>query len=205
VQICILPGAARGTGQPVVLLLNFGRTGLAGKSNVQGEQVKKLDVIANEIFINSLQSSGKVNVMVSEENENEIIVEDKALRGKYSVVFDPLDGSSNIDSGVSIGTIFGIYHCEGDGNEKAVLKPGKEMVAAGYALYGSFTVLVLSTGNGVNGYTLDPNLGEFILTNPNVYLLTKSRFKRPKREKYIPSMRGIRSFGMPVPRPILTR
>ena len=152
----------------LIIQICFCRTGLAGKSNIQGEQVKKLDVIANEIFINSLTSSGKVKVMVSEENENIVIVQDKALQGKYGVVFDPLDGSSNIDTGISIGTIFGIYRCDGEAEEKALLKPGKEMVAAGYALYGSFTVLVLSTGNGVNGYTLDPNLGEFILTNPNV-------------------------------------
>lgn len=132
--------------------------------------MKKLDVLANDIFINSLTSSGKVSLMVSEENEDAIIVQDETLKGKYCVVFDPLDGSSNIDSGVSIGTIFGVYQIEDPNTELigSVLRPGREMVAAGYALYGSFTVLVLSTGNGVNGYTLDPNLGEFILTNPNV-------------------------------------
>lgn len=129
-----------------------------------------MDVLANDIFINSLTSSGKVSLMVSEENEDAIIVQDETLKGKYCVVFDPLDGSSNIDSGVSIGTIFGVYQIEDPNTELigSVLRPGREMVAAGYALYGSFTVLVLSTGNGVNGYTLDPNLGEFILTNPNV-------------------------------------
>lgn len=141
--------------------------------------MKKLDVLANDIFINSLTSSGKVSVMVSEENEAAILVQDEAMRGKYCVVFDPLDGSSNIDSGVSIGTIFGVYHIEDNAKQDEsslignVLRPGREMVAAGYALYGSFTVLVLSTGNGVNGYTLDPNLGEFILTNPNVKILPK--------------------------------
>jgi len=120
--------------------------------------VKKLDVVANEIFINSLKSCGKVAVMVSEENENAIFVDDAALRGKYCVVFDPLDGSSNIDAGVSIGTIFGIYHIPSDskGVLADVLRPGREMVAAGYAMYGSFTILVLSTSEGVNGYTLDP-------------------------------------------------
>lgn len=96
--------------------------------------------------------------MVSEENENAIFVEDPALKGRYCVVFDPLDGSSNIDSGVSIGTIFGIYHVsEGSSGALAdVLKPGKQMVAAGYAMYGSFTILVLATSQGVNGFTLDP-------------------------------------------------
>ena len=96
--------------------------------------------------------------MVSEENEHVIEIEDPRLRGKYVVVFDPLDGSSNIDAGVSIGTIFGIYHVrEGsEGTVDDVLRPGREMIAAGYAMYGSFTILVLATDDGVNGYTLDP-------------------------------------------------
>lgn len=96
--------------------------------------------------------------MVSEENENAIFVDDPVLKGRYCVVFDPLDGSSNIDSGVSIGTIFGIYHvAEGSsGVLSDVLRPGRQMVAAGYAMYGSFTILVLATSQGVNGFTLDP-------------------------------------------------
>lgn len=120
--------------------------------------MKKLDVVANEIFINCLRSCGKVSVMVSEENENAIFVDDPVLKGRYCVVFDPLDGSSNIDSGVSIGTIFGIYHvAEGSsGALSDVLRPGRQMVAAGYAMYGSFTILVLATSQGVNGFTLDP-------------------------------------------------
>lgn len=140
-------------------------TGLAGNVNVQGEQQKKLDVLANEIFINSLRSSGKVAVMVSEEDEEAIFVEE-GLRGKYIVVFDPLDGSSNIECGVSIGTIFGIYKVQhgSKGTISDVLRPGSEMVCAGYAVYGSSTTLVLSTGGEVNAYTLDPSLGEFILT-----------------------------------------
>jgi fructose-1,6-bisphosphatase I len=139
------------------------RTGLAGGNvNVQGEEVKKLDVLANEIFINSLRSSGKVCAMVSEENEDVILVEDPKLKGKYIVVFDPLDGSSNIDAGVAVGTIFGIYSLSNDelpltpGAKETMLRPGREMIAAGYAMYGSFTTLVLTTGHGVNGYTLDP-------------------------------------------------
>jgi fructose-1,6-bisphosphatase len=144
-------------------------TGLAGATNVQGEDVKKLDELSNNIFINALRSSGKVSVMVSEENEKEILVEGP-LKGKYAVVFDPLDGSSNIDCGVSIGTIFGIYRSK-EADVANVLKPGREMVAAGYCMYGSSTVFILSTGQGVNGYTLDPSIGEFILTHPNVSLL----------------------------------
>ncbi|KAG0268649.1 Fructose-1,6-bisphosphatase [Actinomortierella ambigua] len=151
-------------------------TGLANTSNVQGEDQKKLDVIANEIFINALRSSSKVAVMVSEEDEEAIIVDVKQ-RGKYCVVFDPLDGSSNIDCGVSIGTIFGIYkvHDDSEGNLADVLRPGKEMVAAGYCTYGSCSTLVLSTGRGVNGYTLDTEIGEFILTHPNIRIPSRGK------------------------------
>ncbi len=134
-------------------------TGLAGDVNIQGEEVKKLDVVANEIFINSLRSSGRVSVMVSEENEKAIFVNDPCLKGgAYCVVFDPLDGSSNIDVGVAVGTIFGIYHVRdgSSGSLEDVLRPGREMIASGYAMYGSFTILVLATAHGVNGFTLDP-------------------------------------------------
>jgi fructose-1,6-bisphosphatase I len=132
-------------------------TGLAGSVNVQGEDVKKLDVLANEIFINSLKASGLAAVLVSEEDD-EIIVVDCPADGKYAVVFDPLDGSSNIDAGVNIGTIFGIYKIKEGSNGQAsdVLRPGNEMVAAGYCMYGSSCNLVLTTGQGVNGFTLDP-------------------------------------------------
>uniref|UniRef100_A0A1I7UKZ9 fructose-bisphosphatase n=1 Tax=Caenorhabditis tropicalis TaxID=1561998 RepID=A0A1I7UKZ9_9PELO len=143
--------------------------GIAGSTNVQGEEVKKLDVLSNELMINMLKSSYTTCLLVSEENDELIEVEEKR-RGKYIVTFDPLDGSSNIDCLVSIGTIFGIYKKNGDGPATVddVLKPGKEMVAAGYALYGSATMVVLSTGDGVNGFTLDPSIGEFILTHPNM-------------------------------------
>lgn len=145
-------------------------TGLAGNTNVQGEAVKKLDVLANEIFMNSLKSSGKTAILVSEEDEEAFFVEDGPLKGRYVVCFDPLDGSSNIDCGVSIGTIFGVYKLlpDSNGSLKDVLRPGTEMIAAGYAMYGSSTALVISTGQEVNGYTLDPNLGEFILTHPKI-------------------------------------
>ncbi|GJE90906.1 fructose-1,6-bisphosphatase [Phanerochaete sordida] len=143
--------------------------GLAGQSNVQGEEQKKLDVLSNDIMVNSLRASGKTAVLVSEELEEAVIIEDK-YKGKYCVVFDPLDGSSNIDAGVNIGTIFGIYQIApgSKGTVSDVLRPGSEMVAAGYTMYGSSCNLVLSTGNGVNGYTLDAALGEFILTHPDI-------------------------------------
>lgn len=155
------------------------RIGAAGNTNVQGEDQKKLDVLSNEIMINALRASGKAAVLVSEENDEAIIVGEKqsgstfeSNKGKYCVVFDPLDGSSNIDAGVNIGTIFGIYLVrEGSkGTVEDVLRPGREMVAAGYCMYGSSANLVLTTGNGVNGYTLDNQIGEFILTHPNITL-----------------------------------
>ncbi|KIO34591.1 hypothetical protein M407DRAFT_240451 [Tulasnella calospora MUT 4182] len=143
--------------------------GLAGETNVQGEEQKKLDVLSNDIMVNALRASGKTAVLVSEELDEAIVIE-KRLRGKYCVVFDPLDGSSNIDAGVNIGTIFGIYKLKegSEGTINDVLQPGKDMVAAGYTMYGSSANLVLTTGQGVNGYTLDNALGEFILTHPDI-------------------------------------
>ncbi|XP_010533395.1 PREDICTED: fructose-1,6-bisphosphatase, cytosolic-like [Tarenaya hassleriana] len=150
--------------------------GLAGETNIQGEEQKKLDVLSNDVFIKALVSSGRTSILVSEEDEEATFVE-SPKRGKYCVVFDPLDGSSNIDCGVSIGTIFGIYTVK-HSNEPTiddVLKPGSEMVAAGYCMYGSSCMLVLSTGTGVNGFTLDPSLGEFILTHPDIKIPKKGK------------------------------
>ncbi|XP_006645074.1 fructose-1,6-bisphosphatase, cytosolic [Oryza brachyantha] len=150
--------------------------GLAGETNVQGEEQKKLDVLSNEVFVKALVSSGRTCILVSEEDEEATFV-DPAMRGKYCVCFDPLDGSSNIDCGVSIGTIFGIYMIKDKENAtlEEVLQPGKNMVAAGYCMYGSSCTLVLSTGNGVNGFTLDPSLGEFILTHPEIKVPKKGK------------------------------
>ncbi|GJV79314.1 fructose-1,6-bisphosphatase, cytosolic [Tanacetum coccineum] len=168
--------------------------GLAGETNVQaslqkttprqkfqlkwdrGEEQKKLDVLSNQVFVKALVSSGRTCILVSEEDEEAIIVE-PSKRGKYCVVFDPLDGSSNIDCGVSIGTIFGIYMIK-DGDDPSledVLQPGKNMLAAGYCMYGSSCTFVLSTGSGVNGFTLDPSLGEFILTHPDIKIPKKGK------------------------------
>ncbi|KAI9509387.1 fructose-1-6-bisphosphatase-domain-containing protein [Russula earlei] len=143
--------------------------GLAGDTNVQGEEQKKLDVLSNDIMVNSLRASRKTAVLISEELDHAVVIEEE-YKGKYCVVFDPLDGSSNIDAGVNVGTIFGIYKVRqgSEGTIDDVLRPGSEMVAAGYTMYGSSANLVLSTGNGVNGYTLDPSLGEFVLTHPDI-------------------------------------
>ncbi|XP_061586721.1 fructose-1,6-bisphosphatase 1a [Cololabis saira] len=143
--------------------------GIAGNTNVTGDQVKKLDILSNDLVINMIESSFTSCVLVSEENANVIIVEPEK-RGKYIVCFDPLDGSSNIDCLVSIGTIFAIYKKNNDDDpcEEDALQPGRNLVAAGYALYGSATMIVLSTGQGVNCFMLDPAIGEFILVERDV-------------------------------------
>lgn len=145
--------------------------GIAGEINVQGEEVKKLDVLSNELFINMLKSSYTTCLLVSEENETVIEVETEK-RGKYIVCFDPLDGSSNIDCLVSIGSIFAIYRKQTEGEPQVAdaLQPGRNIVAAGYALYGSATamVLCLGPGSGVHCFTYDPAIGEFILTEHNM-------------------------------------
>ncbi|XP_026814117.1 fructose-1,6-bisphosphatase 1-like [Rhopalosiphum maidis] len=151
--------------------------GMDGSTNVQGEDVKKLDVLSNELFINMLASSFTVHMLVSEENETVIEIETEK-RGKYVVCFDPLDGSSNIDCLVSIGSIFGIFKKTNDSNETNVenaFQPGRNMVAAGYALYGSATMMVLALGkgSGVNGFMLDPSIGEFLLTESNIKIPSK--------------------------------
>jgi fructose-1,6-bisphosphatase I len=151
--------------------------GIAGQTNIQGEEVKKLDVLSNELMINMLKSSLNTCALISEEDEDVISVE-PSRQGKYIVTFDPLDGSSNIDCLVSIGTIFGIYkRSSSDGvvTNEDILQPGRKLVAAGYCLYGSACMVVLSTGHGVNGFQLDPSLGEFILTNPNMQCPTKGK------------------------------
>ncbi|TIA91580.1 hypothetical protein E3P99_00973 [Wallemia hederae] len=175
--------------------------GLAGETNVQGEDQKKLDVLSNEIMINSLRASGKTAVLVSEELDDPVFIEE-GKRGKYCVTFDPLDGSSNIDAGVNVGTIFGIYKVR-DGSKgeiEDVLQEGSKMVAAGYTMYGASTNLVMTTGSGVNGYTLDPALGEFILTHENITLPEKgniysfnegnSKFFHEPVNKYLDSIKN---------------
>ena len=141
---------------------------MTGVTNVQQENVQKLDLLSNEIMINMLKGTGKVALLISEEIEESIAVPGQ---GHYCVVFDPLDGSSNIDCGVSVGTIFGIYRLDKLSQlplEQQILCPGSKMIAGGYCMYGSCSVLVLALGGEVNGYTLDPNIGEFVLTHRQV-------------------------------------
>ncbi|KAH6559910.1 hypothetical protein BASA50_009000 [Batrachochytrium salamandrivorans] len=148
--------------------------GVTGATNVQQENVQKLDILSNEIMINMLKGCGKASLLVSEENDDPIFVD--AQQGKYCVVFDPLDGSSNIDCGVSVGTIFGIYRVKTGSKATVadVLRPGSDLIAGGYCMYGSSSVLVIAMGGSVNGYTLDPNIGEFLLTHRDMKLGKKN-------------------------------
>jgi fructose-1,6-bisphosphatase I len=144
-----------------------------GDTNVQGEDQKKLDVYANEQFISALKSGGECLAIASEENEDLVDVESAVSKNaQYVVCMDPLDGSSNIDVNVSIGTIFSIYrrlpNQSGPTTVEDFLQKGTEQVAAGYVIYGSSTMLVYTTGKGVNGFTLDPSIGEFCLSHPDM-------------------------------------
>jgi len=140
-------------------------------TNVQGEDQKALDVIANEAFISATDWEGVLSGWASEEMEEPLAVPAEYPRGKYLLVFDPLDGSSNIEVNVSVGSIFSVLrsaHPGDDPVEADFLQPGTEQVAAGYAIYGPSTMLVLTVGRGVVGFTLDPALGEFVLTHPQI-------------------------------------
>ncbi len=147
-----------------------GILGSAGTENVQGEVQKKLDIITHDIMVNALNWTGQLAGMASEEVDNIIAIPEAYPKGKYLVLFDPLDGSSNIDLNLTVGTIFSILRYA-EGEEPTVedfLRPGTEQVCAGFVLYGPSTMMVLTTGHGVNGFTLDQDIGEFILTHPTI-------------------------------------
>jgi len=176
--------------------------GESGSSvNVQGETQKKLDVLSNELFIRMTEWGGHLAGMASEEMEAPYPIPPHLRRGKYLLVFDPLDGSSNIDVNVSVGSIFSVLRApaqvqEGAAlNEADFLQPGSQQVAAGYALYGPTTMLVLTVGTGVNGFTLDPVMGEFMLTHPDLKVpedtqefainASNARFWEPPVKRYV--------------------
>lgn len=153
--------------------------GYTGSNNVHGEQVKKLDIYAHQMLFKALDHSGQICIMASEEEEDIIHVPNQFDAGKYVLIFDPLDGSSNIDANISIGTIFSIYkritpHFK-PGSIDDVLQQGLKQVAAGYALYGTSTILVYTTGYGVYGFTLEPAIGEFFLSHDNIKIPAKSK------------------------------
>jgi fructose-1,6-bisphosphatase I len=164
--------------------------GLAGRRNIQGEDVARLDEFANETMVQNLNSCGSACALASEELAVPILLPAPKESGRYAVCFDPLDGSSNIDVNVSVGTIFGIYRrlsAAGKlGEERDLVRSPKELVAAGYAVYGSSTVFVYTAGNGVHGFTLDPSIGEFLLSHPDM--------KVPKKGKILSVNSGNRQY-----------
>lgn len=173
--------------------------GFEGTSNVQGEDQKKLDVFANTEFIKALKNGGQACAIVSEENKDIVTFDNKlSNKGKYVVAMDPLDGSSNIEVNVSIGTIFSIFRRRSEmgtpGTLDDVLQPGIEMVAAGYVIYGSSTMLVYTTGNGVNGFTLDPSVGLFLLSHPEMKIPDGGSIYSINEANYIYFPEGVKEY-----------
>ena len=174
-----------------------GVLGSAESENVQGEEQKKLDIIAHDIVVKSLNWTGCLAGMASEEIDDIIAIPGQYPRGKYLVLFDPLDGSSNIDVNLTVGTIFSILRCEPGIKPTTAdyLRPGQEQVCAGFVLYGPSTMLILTTGQGVNGFTLDQEIGEFILTHPAITIpeetsefainMSNQRFWEPAMQRYV--------------------
>ncbi|MBI2401705.1 MAG: class 1 fructose-bisphosphatase [Gemmatimonadetes bacterium] len=182
--------------------------GSAGRINVQGETQQKLDVLANETIKQAFAWTGRVCVMASEEEDGAIPTPREYHPGKYVLLFDPLDGSSNIDVNVSIGTIFSIHRRitpEGPGILKDLLQPGRKQVAAGYIIYGSSTVMVYTSGRGVHCFTLDPTIGEFLLLNPSIttpscgkyYSVNESNYPRwtPGYRRAVDTLKGVDGRG----------
>ncbi len=175
----------------------IGVLGSAGSENVQGEVQKKLDIITHDIMVKALDWGGQVSGMASEEIDELIQIPTHYPKGKYLVLFDPLDGSSNIDINLTVGTIFSVLRCrEGvEPDTEDFLRKGTEQVCAGFVLYGPSTMLVLTTGQGVNGFTLDQDIGEFILTHHNMRIpeestefainMSNQRFWEPPVKQYI--------------------
>lgn len=152
-----------------------------GSDNVQGEAQQKLDVISNDIIVKAMDHGGRLCAMASEEEEGIIQIPDRFKRGSYVLLFDPLDGSSNIDVNVPVGTIFSVLRRlskgHGAGTMDDLLQPGYKQVAAGYVIYGSSTMMVYTTGQGAHGFTLDPSIGEFLLSHPDI--------KTPEHGRYL--------------------
>ena len=172
--------------------------GYFGTTNIQGEDQKKLDVFANDVFLEAMMHGGMVCAVASEENE-ELHVYDNTYskKGKYVVAMDPLDGSSNIEVNVPIGTIFSIYRRmseSGPATLEDLLQPGNQQVAAGYVIYGSSTMLVYTTGNGVNGFTLDPSLGLFLLSHPEMTYPESGNIYSINEANYIYFQDGVKKY-----------
>ena len=171
--------------------------GTTGQTNVQDEVVKKLDELANETFVRVFEHSGLVCVLASEEMEKPLQLPQHWPRGKYMLLFDPLDGSSNTDVNMPMGAIFSILkHKGGDRlpNETELLRKGTEQVAAGYLLYGSSTMLVFTVGQGVHGFTLEPSIGEYLLSHENIRILKKGKVYAANEGNYHRWPAGTRKY-----------
>jgi fructose-1,6-bisphosphatase I len=173
--------------------------GMTGTLNIQDEEQQKLDRYADEVFVDALQASGECCGFASEENQNEVVFTDTfAEKGNYVVCMDPLDGSSNIEYNVSIGSIFSIYRrTTPRGSEVSIfdfLQEGCRQVAAGYVIYGSSTMLVYTTGNGVNGFTLDPSIGEFCLSHPHITTPKSGRLYSVNEGNYLKFPDGVKKY-----------
>ncbi len=171
--------------------------GYTGSTKCQGEEVKELDLFANEKIISAIGQHGRFAIMGSEENEG-IIIPPKNESGNYALLFDPLDGSSNIDVNVSVGTIFSIYKLKGDDPGKAsisdCLQHGYEQVAAGYVIYGSSVVMVYTTGHGVHGFTYDPTIGEFLLSHENIITPKSGKYYSINEGSYAQFNEGTKKY-----------
>lgn len=173
--------------------------GETGDTNVHGEQVKKLDVYANEQFIAAFKAGGEICAIASEENDSIIpIYSSISQNAKYIIAIDPLDGSSNIDVNVSVGTIFSIYRRKSEigqpGQLSDFLQSGLEQVAAGYVVYGSSCMLVYTTGKGVNGFTLDPSIGEFCLSHPDIKIPETGKIYSINEGNYLKFPEGVKRY-----------
>lgn len=173
--------------------------GAAGDENVQGEEQQKLDVMANELFISTLKSRGEICGIGSEEMEDYVEFNEPMHReARYVVLIDPLDGSSNIDVNVSVGTIFSIYRrvspVGGPVQKEDFLQPGNKQVAAGYLVYGTSTMLVYTTGNGVNGFTFDPGIGSFFLSHPRMTVKENGKIYSINEGNYIHMPEGVKQY-----------
>lgn len=171
--------------------------GLAGEVNIQGEQVMKLDVFANETLIRMNDHTGRLCAMASEENPDIIPIPEQFPAGRYVLVFDPLDGSANIDMNVSVGTIFSVHRKVSDGQRGTLedfLQPGYKQAAAGYIIYGSSTMMVYTSGRGVHGFTLDPSVGEFLLSHPNIQIPPQGKYYSVNEGNYHYWSEGIRRY-----------
>lgn len=172
--------------------------GAAGTVNIQGEGQQKLDVFANTQFISALTSGGECCVVATEEEDDLVQIDSPVSKNaKYIVCIDPLDGSSNIDCNVAIGTIFSIYRrksMNGEATLQDVLQKGTEQVAAGYVIYGSSTMMVYTTGKGVNGFTLDPSIGEFCLSHPNMKVPAAGNIYSINEGNYVHFPEGVKKY-----------